>query len=406
MKESSTPYKWLLFIGLSIWILGNVVLNISYGAENIQNENNQPINQYIASMSFFWRVILIAICMPILEEIAFRGWLLAKRWIKVISLICIMGFIYASTQNIWLCIPLEIVVAYLMFTKPSYKKRTYTVVLVSLLFGLVHLQNYANTGGKVAVLLATFGMGLVLSYLTWRFNIWWAILLHTVNNAFAIFTHGLDNQNASVFITDKYEMHYSKTLFQWKDTYFWGSDTIKYDGMLKNFANNYYDKYLQNGNSIYHFNQDIATEWIDVTLYFKDTSDMSYREAFVDVLEKNQYILDTTWMPLYIIDINTSDNIVTLYPTSNKEEFATGYTLKDMKQIWQTSFGVPLKLSGIDSQIKVHFPLHSKNPTNPNSNKLIRSFITQDFFDIMSDNKINITIDSSELIPVLRLKKV
>lgn len=157
----------------------------------------------LAGMEFTPGIIFaVVIGAPVMEEIAFRGWLSGKPG-PILALILIAAgasgafFLHASAPAIGALIGVAAIVAalaalFILRAKPAmdWFAKLFPVFfwLATISFALVHLANFDE--GSLAVLLPLvlpqFILGMMLGYVRVRFALWAAIALHAAHNATAI----------------------------------------------------------------------------------------------------------------------------------------------------------------------------------------------------------------------------
>ena len=146
---------------------------------------------------------LAVLVMPILEEIAFRGWMTGKRW-HLLLLGVIAGFALIVAAGailglVWLEIAalLAMPVA-LCFGLWKIPRRSETPVWFtrqfkwwfwggSLVFAVFHYTNYQASGLALApVVLPQLWSGLIFGFVRLRFGLLRAMLLHCASNGFVL----------------------------------------------------------------------------------------------------------------------------------------------------------------------------------------------------------------------------
>ncbi|WP_298335988.1 CPBP family intramembrane glutamic endopeptidase [uncultured Erythrobacter sp.] len=157
----------------------------------------------LAGMEFTWEIILLVVVgAPVMEEIAFRGWLGGKPG-PILALLLLgaggLGFalVHASSPAYGSILAIAGIVGaglalFLLRNRPtmSWFSRAFPLFFwfSTTAFALVHLANFDE--GSLAILLPLvlpqFVLGMMLGYVRVRFALWAAILLHAAHNATAI----------------------------------------------------------------------------------------------------------------------------------------------------------------------------------------------------------------------------
>lgn len=165
----------------------------------------------LAGMEFTWEIIaLVVIGAPVMEEIAFRGWLSGKPgpFFALVALaLGAIGFtvMHASVPAAGAALAIAGILAsgialFFLRRKPAmgWFARGFPAFfwLSTISFALVHLANFEE--GSLAVLLPLvlpqFILGSMLGYIRVRFALWAAIALHAAHNATAITIAALAGQ--------------------------------------------------------------------------------------------------------------------------------------------------------------------------------------------------------------------
>jgi membrane protease YdiL (CAAX protease family) len=146
------------------------------------------------------KIFSVALVVPFLEEIFFRGFLNFDRSRIYLILFGIASvFVCTMPENknigLTLCSIIIILVIILCLNNSWYKHLTnfisnYLTILIvisSLCFGLVHLSNYDDFQFvNILVIIPHVLFGFFVSYIAVRHNIWVSLLYHSVNNIIPI----------------------------------------------------------------------------------------------------------------------------------------------------------------------------------------------------------------------------
>ncbi len=230
------PPRLILILGILLFVLGNVIQNILLTESNTMSDSPivSILNQVPALVSF----LLIVFILPLIEELGFRAWQLHPKIFSFLSVIIVVVYFYAYTSH-----PLSVILAvpllYLFMKKDKKSIRVGTIMLISLLFALLHLKNFSNVYSQLVGVTTLFGFSLILNYLTWRFSIVWAFLLHMLNNGVAIFV----NKQEHKIQTNEFTIKMVQQMLYFDDQYI--NDTEKgifqYSGDLLGFINRWFN---------------------------------------------------------------------------------------------------------------------------------------------------------------------
>lgn len=146
---------------------------------------------------------LAVLVLPVLEEIAFRGWMTGKRW-QLLLLATLAGFAVAVAVGEMLELPLLELAALVGLPlvlgiglwkmtdrsgTPAWFARQFKWWFWggSLVFAVFHYSNYNSTGWALApVVLPQLWSGLIFGFVRLRFGILRAMLLHCASNGIVL----------------------------------------------------------------------------------------------------------------------------------------------------------------------------------------------------------------------------
>ena len=177
----NTLKNWLLKLGVASFTL-LIFLYAIFSALGIEYP---PISRDMIGdkLSFEWFVVMAVILAPLLEEVAFRGFFTAKRWLRIISFIVLLVFIGLSFSYFALAL-LVLYIATIFVNDRSGKKHINTLLIMNaVLFAGIHYtaEDFMTSLGTIAIL-AQFGMGLILLWITINFGLIKAMLFHAFYN--------------------------------------------------------------------------------------------------------------------------------------------------------------------------------------------------------------------------------
>ena len=190
-------FRWALWWGLGIMVICLAIL-IVYSLTNPSafEGSDGPMKDYVYSLVYrlgIWAmVIYMGVLAPIIEEISFRLWGNGQMWTGVVSVILMA--LWCLAVGWWFSLlALCAGIAILVIFKEDKTKRLFALILLSsILFAAVHVNNY---GGNVLMAIVgvvhKLGFGLVASYLVINHNILWSMGLHVINNMLMTLPFGL-----------------------------------------------------------------------------------------------------------------------------------------------------------------------------------------------------------------------
>ncbi len=183
--KSGVSKKYLVF-GLLLFSCG-AIANYIYFNSLDPTKNGELNGPFVEQVKNFPPLLLIAfplIFAPIIEEFAFRGWLMSTVTRKIISVVLVVFYVQSAFQSLLLSVIVFLLLILFLFKVGKYFFAV-NVIFTSLLFSSVHIQNFNDPFITFAALTQLFGVGLILSFITCRFGIVYAIILHAINNTIA-----------------------------------------------------------------------------------------------------------------------------------------------------------------------------------------------------------------------------
>lgn len=178
--------KMYLFLGVLLFFLALISNYIYFNSFGI-NENGELNGPFIDQLKKFPPLLLLVfplIISPIMEEFAFRGWLKSTGIRKIITICFVVLYIQSAFHSVLFSL---LILSTLILFQFRIKKNALAVnvIFTSILFSVVHIQNFNDPFIAFSGLTQLFGVGLILSYVTYRFGIVYSIILHAVNNTIA-----------------------------------------------------------------------------------------------------------------------------------------------------------------------------------------------------------------------------
>lgn len=228
---------------------------------------------------------------PVLEELGFRGWQVDSRKFKVFSYI-IVDIYVVSALGYLVGMPLVLVHAAIIFFKFNNNRRVWGILYSSLIFSIIHFSNYASLNSQIIAGVSIFGLGLVMSYITWRFSLLWSIIFHAIYNGLMI-TISLFYTSELKIKTEDFELLAIQQSKMNKIDYSFGKDSIMVNADLNTTLNNWIE-YLEDSEVYFYLNSK-NTPKINLSIKMSENAD---QRQIIDTLVKSYgYVLDT--VPLY-----------------------------------------------------------------------------------------------------------
>lgn len=195
-KEIKKPIKLieffiLLFFSISFGIFVDLLLNIF---NTIEIESKLEDIFFSNKLIFIFFGIFIA---PLIEEMIFR-FHLSLNYKNILLSMLLSLFLIGGSWFYLILLWLYLFFLYLTINRYHQPSLKFMIHFSSLLFSLIHLENYSNFDYYNSyyilpfLLSIQFTIGLILSYIRLQHGIFWAILFHSTYNAcllvpFAIF---------------------------------------------------------------------------------------------------------------------------------------------------------------------------------------------------------------------------
>lgn len=144
----------------------------------------------------FSKLFSISLLIPLIEEFFFRGFInFKKRYIVIISFISfiIISYSFIKFENLSTFFNLFLFsVVIIIILKSSIHRSLlnfidnylkYLIYISSFFFAIIHFSNYESFElANVIVIMQKIAFGLFLAYITYKYNIWYALLFHSLNN--------------------------------------------------------------------------------------------------------------------------------------------------------------------------------------------------------------------------------
>jgi len=316
---SKTPIV-LFIIGVLLFIIGfsiNLILaNYIYSSE--LNFSNSPIIEKLISFSPLMMLIVPLVLAPIIEEISFRGWIRNSKKSKLISFILTSFYVLFYIKNIFISFSIIFI---LLITLFLIKNRFYLIntIITSLLFGIIHINNYDIPMIKFASIIQLVGLAFVLSFIVKKFGLIYSIICHFIFNLIALtpllITSG--NNNTISFENESYYATLNKLsiLNSAENISYKYSDSIDLNGHLSKLA---VDIAPFEQKVIYIPSIDNLTKY-NLKIKAKKGKSINNQQLFLDYLDIIKSKTDTLKKNAYLLSFNSNlimDSDYSSYNTS------------------------------------------------------------------------------------------
>lgn len=179
------------YVFLAIFSLNIAVLTIKHLVTNRPLIEDKDLEDLVLS-----QVFSIVLLIPFIEELFFRGFIKFKqKYILVLSFLSyiILSYSFIKDENIkMVVVPLiTLLGCVLMVSKKIYegllklitKNFRFLIYFSSFCFSIIHFTNYNNFElVNTLVILQKFFGGLFLAYVVTKYNIWYGLFFHALNN--------------------------------------------------------------------------------------------------------------------------------------------------------------------------------------------------------------------------------
>lgn len=188
-KGNSFSQDFLLFI--FIFSLNLITIAIKHWVTKEPLIDDSDF-KFLTPSKLFSYILLI----PLIEEFTFRGFLnFKRRYIYVLTILSLTFFSFSfikqtEIQTIFFLVYLPLSVLF-FFHKKLYhlllgfisKNLSILIILSSVLFGVIHLDNYNEFEmiNLLPIIQKIIG-GLFLAYIAYKYNIWISYIFHILNN--------------------------------------------------------------------------------------------------------------------------------------------------------------------------------------------------------------------------------
>jgi membrane protease YdiL (CAAX protease family) len=312
-------FRWALWWGLGITVVCFAIFFIDDKANSSLTQPIAPIDNVFNEMIYWvgiWpALIVLGLVGPIVEEVCFRLWGNGKLWTGITSVIFMA--LLCLPIGWWLSlITIFCGVAILVLFREDKTKRLFALMLLSsILFAVMHMDNYDENEGWFMFLVSIvdkFGFGLVASYLVINHNILWSIGLHVFNNGIIAILMGISfGEVSSTVVTidnENFRLEVRPVLvhndsIRQDNRFFFDADTNYYFGNTANFASQaFYYEARQNGidptSDTIHFMADNYYPKCKFKLVYK-TQPFDHHGLIVAMEKEGLIKIDTTYSSTY-----------------------------------------------------------------------------------------------------------
>lgn len=315
-KTTKNLNKYFLYFGIFAFILGYI--SLPFGE---QNENpQQPLFQYLLIFPPIISLGLVLVVASVFEELAFRGWIIKNKAGKIISYMGIIMLIQLTFNSLLLSALLSPILFVLFFIIKNEKwKLILSVIATSLLFAIMHFNNYSDTFTRIFAIIQLIGLSFIICYVGLRFGFLYCILVHFINNLLAMIV-------LFIFLSTDYSGNLENSTYQAQL-----SKTPLTDIKFRNFNFTGYDTITLNSH-ITEIAQSLAGDernvifrsYISNLIKYKFTAvakndTINQKQLFEDLVKHANLKLDTTYELAYVLSISDTVKL------NNIEQFDNSY---------------------------------------------------------------------------------
>ena len=159
--------------------------------------NEAPVEEKDYQMLTFSKFYSYVLLIPLIEELCFRGFIkFRKKYILILSFIAYIFFAFNIVKNedikLYIILVILITGCIIIFSKNIYNillkfisnNYKFLIYFSSFCFAIAHFTNYSDFELlNFLPILSKFLGGLFLAYLVSKYNIWYGIFFHSLNNA-------------------------------------------------------------------------------------------------------------------------------------------------------------------------------------------------------------------------------
>lgn len=397
-KSFGAKYRWLLFLGLFLWIGGDACYLLF---------NRMPSNDILFSQLSVRGITFALLATLILdsafEELIFRGWSAIqekKYWLSLAlqTLFCLL------TSNLIIGISVGAISGCIVFAlRNSSRKTELMAIASSLFFGLAHTGRlYTIEWISLAFIIGTIGFGMILTFVAVNFKLRYAIILHISFNLIItiLVAYGqfLYDRHSTITYRDNLFTFEAKQGYQPKSFHYSFSDTlIQYHatigGMVEHMMTEYHKSLGLNPDDmhvIYQYDSNPQHSNLYETTFRSVSTPLSqkdYRKIIKKLEDTGLYKLDTTYQNIWVLTIS---NPATAGGHPNNS-YRLSYLITDLR----FKFNLPVFA---DIGTNKEYPL-----TNSLSQKIHNTNNIQECISLLKDYGIELYEDSLSKAQVIRI---
>jgi membrane protease YdiL (CAAX protease family) len=324
-------------LGMLLFLIG-LITNYLYFNTLDPTKNGELNGPLVEQLKKFPPLLILAFPMiiaPIMEEFAFRGWLKLTNRRKIISLVLIVIYVHSVSNSLLLSAFILILLFLFLFKIKPYFFHL-NILSTSLLFSLTHVHNFNDPMITLASLTQLFGVGLILSYVVYRFGILYAIILHAVNNTIAFLPLIVVSNTAEpiVFENESYTATLKPvSLFDFKEsnTYDY-NDSISITNSLTEIA----VELAPFKSDLIYKSSTLNLANFNLKVLPKSNKTINSNTLFEDYLRVSKISLDTIYEPAYTLEQITNFQ----YQPSSEPTYKT--KLFSLVRLIRAKYDIPL----------------------------------------------------------------
>lgn len=348
-QNSKSINIFILLCGILAYILGFLAITVTTAYK--QGDYFQgPLLEIFLLFPPLYVLIAILFFPAIIEELAFRGWIIKKRIGIIVSYSGILLILHFSFQSILLLVIIAPILFYVFFIFKHEKiKFLLLIFFTSILFGVLHISNYTEWARFFAVIQLT-GLAIILCYIGLRFGFVYCIIAHFFNNLIAILllTLFISTDYSGTFENKTYNAEISKqSLFDtsYKQCLF-SHDTISLNQHITNIAA-----------KLYPFNNDTICKGIPnnfnkykLNVTSKNNYNINRLQLHKDIIKQTNLVTDTFYKPAYVLHVKDKEKLKNA-PTEKNNTYS--YCIERLTATIRAFYKIPLILK--DNQINYNF---------------------------------------------------
>jgi membrane protease YdiL (CAAX protease family) len=306
--------KIFLYLGIFAYLIGILLLYLFSNFSPQETTPQQPLFKILQAFPPLFVYFLVLIQASVIEEFAFRGWMIKRKFGKYLSFSLIITFFYIGFGSLLLILIITPILFVVFFILKNKKIRLVLLILsTSILFGLMHYHNY-ESWAKLFSIIQLIGLSLILCYVGLRFGFIYTILGHFINNLIAL-------SMLTLFANSNYTCEFDGTTYnakitkisslEFSDQASWiFSDSISANGYITQIAS----ELPSFNNTIIYFYSITDLNRYNLIVTQKSNDGINKDQLFKDYIKYTGLILDTAYSEAYVLDITDTLKLINHSP--------------------------------------------------------------------------------------------